>query len=577
MERKGVPQYYYTENPSATVNTTPSPSPSPSPSSTPTPTPSPSLSKPPLPCNVSAGGSHYMVYPPPLPSAETSTSQIARRKRGRPRKYGTPEQAMAANPKSQQLSLGAVASLSRSSKESQSDGLGNAVQGFILHVINVAAGEDVSQKVTTFMEQSKRESCILSASGTISKASLRQLETSGSNNIAHEGRFDIISLSGSYVRTETGEWSGGLSVCLSRADGQIIGGGVGGPLKAAGPVQVIVATFMIDRKKDVSANVVGDASGSKLPPSAAGTSVSDVGFRSAFEALGRNPIDALGSKLPSSAAGTLVSDVGFHSAFEAPGRSPIDASGSKLPSSVAGTSASNVGFRFEAPGRSPIDASGSKLPSSFAGTSASNLGFRFEAPGRSPIDASGSKLPSSVVGTSASNLGFRFEAPGRNPIDAWGSKLPSSAAGTSVSDVGIRSAFEAPGRNLIDAWGSKLPSSVAGTSASNVGFHPAFEAPGRNPIGASGSKLPSSVSVTSVSNVGFRPAFEVPGSNPIGTHTNDDHQRFGGSHFMTQPQGQHLASRPTDWTTGLDDRTTFELTGKTGHGAHHQSLRKPEP
>lgn len=31
---------------------------------------------------------------------------------------------------------------------------------------------------------------------------------------------------------------GGLSVCLSNSDGQIIGGGVGGPLKAAGPVQV---------------------------------------------------------------------------------------------------------------------------------------------------------------------------------------------------------------------------------------------------------------------------------------------------------------------------------------------------
>lgn len=31
--------------------------------------------------------------------------------------------------------------------------------------------------------------------------------------------------------------TGGLSVCLA-SDGQIIGGGVGGPLKAAGPVQV---------------------------------------------------------------------------------------------------------------------------------------------------------------------------------------------------------------------------------------------------------------------------------------------------------------------------------------------------
>lgn len=55
----------------------------------------------------------------------------------------------------------------------------------------------------------------------------------------HQGRFEIISLTGSYVRNELGTRTGGLSVCLSNTDGQIIGGGVGGPLKAAGPVQVI--------------------------------------------------------------------------------------------------------------------------------------------------------------------------------------------------------------------------------------------------------------------------------------------------------------------------------------------------
>lgn len=41
------------------------------------------------------------------------------------------------------------------------------------------------------------------------------------------------------MRTELGGRTGGLSVCLSSTDGQIIGGGVGGPLRAAGPVQVL--------------------------------------------------------------------------------------------------------------------------------------------------------------------------------------------------------------------------------------------------------------------------------------------------------------------------------------------------
>lgn len=35
-------------------------------------------------------------------------------------------------------------------------------------------------------------------------------------------------------------------MCLSSTDGQIIGGGVGGPLKAAGPVQVLIFWLGLD-------------------------------------------------------------------------------------------------------------------------------------------------------------------------------------------------------------------------------------------------------------------------------------------------------------------------------------------
>ncbi|XWS57732.1 hypothetical protein CRYUN_Cryun09bG0198400 [Craigia yunnanensis] len=223
-------QHYFTTDTSTTVTTTPSPT--------------NGL----LPPNES-GGSHHMVYPHSVPSAV----EPARRKRGRPRKYGTPEQAMAAKKmvslsskerreqqQQQQLALGGGGgSISGSSKKSQLVALGNAGQGFTPHLINVVAGEDVGQKIMLFMQQSKCEICILSASGSISNASLRQPATSG-GNIAYEGRFEIISLSGSYVWTETEGRTGGLSVCLSSADGQIIGGGIGGPLKAAGPVQVLV-------------------------------------------------------------------------------------------------------------------------------------------------------------------------------------------------------------------------------------------------------------------------------------------------------------------------------------------------
>ena len=56
--------------------------------------------------------------------------------------------------------------------------------------------------------------------------------------LALQGRFDIISLTGSYIRTELGGRTGGLSICMSNNDNQIIGGGLSGPLIAAGAVQV---------------------------------------------------------------------------------------------------------------------------------------------------------------------------------------------------------------------------------------------------------------------------------------------------------------------------------------------------
>jgi Plants and Prokaryotes Conserved (PCC) domain len=60
-------------------------------------------------------------------------------------------------------------------------------------------------------------------------------------NIFLQGRYEITSLSGSFLPTEnTGvPRTGGLSVCLSGLDiGSLVGGGVFGPLIAAGPVMV---------------------------------------------------------------------------------------------------------------------------------------------------------------------------------------------------------------------------------------------------------------------------------------------------------------------------------------------------
>ncbi|XP_017230973.1 AT-hook motif nuclear-localized protein 14 isoform X2 [Daucus carota subsp. sativus] len=226
-----------------------------------------------------------MVYPHSVPPPPVSSAlETVRRKRGRPRKYGTPEQAAAAKRMSSAASTAVKKDAavmggagSSSGKKAQLGSLGGAGQGFIPHIITVAAGEDVGQKIMFFMQQSKRDLCILSASGSISNASLRQAATFG-GSITYEGRFDIISLSGSYIRNELGGRSGGLSVCLSSTDGQIIGGGVAGPLTAAGPIQVIVGAFLMDTKKDIVGDVKTDSSGNKSPSPIGGISVSNAGF-----------------------------------------------------------------------------------------------------------------------------------------------------------------------------------------------------------------------------------------------------------------------------------------------------------
>lgn len=97
-----------------------------------------------------------------------------------------------------------------------------------------------------FSQQGPRALCVLSANGAVSTVTLRQPSTSG-GTVTYEGRFEIICLSGSYLLTEIAgsrNRTGGLSVSLASPDGRVIGGGVGGMLIAAGPVQVIVGSFI---------------------------------------------------------------------------------------------------------------------------------------------------------------------------------------------------------------------------------------------------------------------------------------------------------------------------------------------
>ncbi|XP_061997189.1 AT-hook motif nuclear-localized protein 7 [Rosa rugosa] len=208
----------------------------------------------------------------PMSSALTTTAggtDSLKKKRGRPRKYGadktSPASALSPMPISSSVPLTGefsawkrgrgrpVDSVKKSShkydvfESSTGEKLAYSVgANFTPHILTVNTGEDVTMKIMTFSQQGSRAICILSANGTISNVTLRQPSTSG-GTLTYEGRFEILSLSGSYMPTEnagTKSRSGGMSVSLAGPDGRVVGGGLAGLLIAAGPVQVVVGSFL---------------------------------------------------------------------------------------------------------------------------------------------------------------------------------------------------------------------------------------------------------------------------------------------------------------------------------------------
>uniref|UniRef100_A0A0D3H229 AT-hook motif nuclear-localized protein n=1 Tax=Oryza barthii TaxID=65489 RepID=A0A0D3H229_9ORYZ len=216
--------------------------------------------------------------------ADSGGEPVAKKKRGRPRKYGpdgsmslglvTSPTAAASTPVAQgvpgpfsptqpkpqasflsSVSPDGVKKRGRpkgSTNKPRIDAVGSAGVGFTPHVITVLAGEDVSAKIMSFAQHGNRAVCVLSANGAISNVTLRQTATSG-GTVTYEGRFEILSLSGSFLLTDHGgqrSRTGGLSVSLAGPDGRLLGGGVAGLLIAATPVQIVVGSFNSEGKKE---------------------------------------------------------------------------------------------------------------------------------------------------------------------------------------------------------------------------------------------------------------------------------------------------------------------------------------
>ncbi|KAL6007995.1 hypothetical protein ACLOJK_033500 [Asimina triloba] len=110
------------------------------------------------------------------------------------------------------------------------------------HVMEIANGCDIGESMATFARRRQRGVCILSGSGTVTNVTLRQPVAPGAVVTLH-GRFEILSLSGSFLPPPAPPAATGLTIYLAGGQGQVVGGSVVGALLASGPVVIIAASF----------------------------------------------------------------------------------------------------------------------------------------------------------------------------------------------------------------------------------------------------------------------------------------------------------------------------------------------
>ncbi|XP_009598826.1 AT-hook motif nuclear-localized protein 10-like isoform X1 [Nicotiana tomentosiformis] len=240
-----------------------------------------------------AGDTSVITAVTPVSVDPITSIEPAKRKRGRPRKYAPPDGIISPQSLSAAQSGGGFSPPEGvkkgrgrppgpgSGRKQQFGDLGSAGAGigFRPHVITLRAGEDVLAKLMSFSHSTSQAVCILSANGSISNVTLQQAAISG-GTVTYEGQFEILSLSGYFLLSETGgerSRTGGLSVLLAGPDGHVLGGGVAGVLTAASAVQVIVGSFTMQGQKQLKldhsdvfgtpSTMVSGASAAKSPSS----------------------------------------------------------------------------------------------------------------------------------------------------------------------------------------------------------------------------------------------------------------------------------------------------------------------
>ncbi|MED6183574.1 hypothetical protein PIB30_038978 [Stylosanthes scabra] len=108
------------------------------------------------------------------------------------------------------------------------------------HVLEVSAGSEILETLSSFARRRGRGLCILSATGTLANVTLRQ---PGGSVLTLHGTFEILTISGTILPPPAPPGAGGLSVYLSGGQGQVVGGNVVAPLVASAVVVLMAASF----------------------------------------------------------------------------------------------------------------------------------------------------------------------------------------------------------------------------------------------------------------------------------------------------------------------------------------------
>lgn len=110
------------------------------------------------------------------------------------------------------------------------------------HAIEVNSGCDICQCLSNFARREQLGLCVLSGSGCVINVTLRQ-QASPTAVVTLHGRFEILSLLGSFFPPPSPSGISGLTVNIAGTQGQAVGRVIG-PLIASGPVVIMASTFM---------------------------------------------------------------------------------------------------------------------------------------------------------------------------------------------------------------------------------------------------------------------------------------------------------------------------------------------